>query len=98
MFSRKTTFADKSTIIAHCGLNDSVRNGKRCDPTSKSGEQNIQIYKKYIQSKQELNRKQEVKSFQVIRFNVELQKETGTSTHTNEEAFAFDRLCFVTSK
>ncbi len=46
LFSRKTTFAHKCTIIAHDGLDDSVRNGKRYYPEGKSGEQNIQILDK----------------------------------------------------
>ena len=33
-----------STTIATIGLNFSVRNGKRCDPNAKTGEQNTQMY------------------------------------------------------
>ena len=36
-------FPDNVSIIAVHGLNFSVRNGKRCDPRTKSGEQKTQI-------------------------------------------------------
>lgn len=35
-------FPDTISIIAALGLNFSVRNGKRCDPKAKSGEQKTQ--------------------------------------------------------
>ncbi len=42
LFSRQATFPELTSIIAAFGLNFSVRNGKRCDPKAKSGEQNTQ--------------------------------------------------------
>ena len=42
LFSRQATFPELTSIIAARELNFSVRNGKRCDPSAKSGEQKIQ--------------------------------------------------------
>lgn len=43
LFWRLATFAF-TTIIATTGLNFSVRNGKRCDPSVEPPKQNIQLF------------------------------------------------------